>query len=147
MRPILPALAKRFRLGMKIAALGVLAVAWAACSSKPEPQQWRLWYIPNEPKPGLHLAQTCRTYVFATDPVPVEYAVAVIDGWTGAQRPTGNSAVMHTGETFSGSLNLGPEAIHDQSNGYDVHLNVVYRVDTYIAAKARADADCPLRSK
>lgn len=147
MRPVLSALAKRFGLGMRIVALGVLAIASAACSAKQEPQQWRLWYIPNEPKPSAHAAQTCRTYVFATDPVPAEYAVAVIDGWTGPQRPTGNSAIMHTGESFSGPLDLGSQTIHDESNGYDVHLNVVYRIETYLAAKARADADCPARSR
>jgi hypothetical protein len=125
---------------------GVLTVACAACSAKQEPGKWTLWYVPNEPKPGVRLAQPCHTYVFATAPVPVAYDVAVVNGWAGAHKPEGNTANMHSGESFTGPLDLGTNTIHDESNGYDVTVTVVYKIGTYLAAKARADADCPLPS-
>lgn len=116
---------------------------FAACATGQEPDKWTLWYIPNEPKPGLRLAQTCNTYVFASAPVPVAYDVAVVNGWTGSRKPQGNTATMHSGENFSGRLGLGTNTIHDESNGYDLAVTVVYKIGTYLAAKARADADCP----
>jgi hypothetical protein len=122
---------------------GLLAIAYAGCNGTQEPAKWTLWYIPNEPKPGVRLARPCSTYVFATAPVPATYAVAIVKGWTGARRPQGNSAFMHSGETFSGPLELGAYTIHDENNGYDLSVDVVYKIGTYLAAKARADADCP----
>ena len=131
------------RLVVKLLAIGAVVLS-GACSATQQPAQWTLWYIPNEPKPGDRIAAPCQTYVFATAPSPVEYSVAVIKGWTGTSRPTGNTAIMHSGENFSGELDLGQETIHDESNGYDLSVLVVYRIGTYLAAKARADADCPL---
>lgn len=143
MRPLASAFVVHFRLVAKMLAIGALAFG-SACSATQEPAQWTLWYIPNEPKPGDRIPAPCRTYVFATAPSPVEYAVAVIKGWTGANRPNGNTAIMHSGENFSGLLTLGSETVHDDSNGYDLNVLVVYKIGTYLAAKARADADCPL---
>jgi len=60
-------------------------------------------------------------------------------------KPTGTSAQVHTGESFTGNLPLGVVTAHDDSNGYDMVLTSVYVVDTYMPAKARADADCPER--
>ena len=143
MRHLASAFVVDVRLIVKTLAVGALVLS-GACSAAQAPAQWTLWYIPNEPKPGDRIAAPCRTYVFATAPSPVEYSVAVIKGWTGASRPQGNTAIMHSGENFSGVLELGQETIHDDSNGYELSVLVVYKIGTYLAAKARADADCPL---
>jgi len=142
-RPLSSAFARYFWHGAKVLTLGAVAFA-SACAAKAEPEQWTLWYVPNEPKPGVHLSQPCGTYVFATAPIPAEYTVAVVRGWIGPNKPQGNTAVMHSGENFLGTLELGLQTIHDDSNGYDLSVNVVYKIGTYLAAKARADADCPL---
>lgn len=143
MRPHASAFAKRFCLAATFFALSGIALAASGCSAKAEPQTWVLWYVPNEPKPGMRLPQPCKTYVFATSPLPDEYAVATVRGWTGARLPTGNTAVTHPGEVFTGPLNVGPATIHDESNGYNLTVNVVYKIGTYLPAKGRADADCP----
>lgn len=129
----------------RLCAAAVLSLACSACASQ-QPSRWTVWYSPGEPKPGVKLALHCNTYVFATAPVPVTYDVAVVQGWTGARRPSAKAAAMHSGETFSGPLDLGSHTIHDESNGYDLNVDVVYTIGTYLSAKARADADCPLRS-
>ncbi|MGA8533394.1 MAG: hypothetical protein WB615_04745 [Candidatus Tumulicola sp.] len=134
---------KDLRLIAKRFIAGVLAVACVACSAKQQSDKWTLWYSPNEPKPGVKLALVCHTYVYASAPVPAVYTVAHVNGWTGSRRPEGNTATMHSGETFSGPLELGTDTIHDENNGYDLSVDVVYKIGTYIAAKARADADCP----
>lgn len=143
MRSMASALAAFVRLVLKAVALGCVVLATACGSSQP-PSAWTLWYIPNEPKPGDRIAAPCHTYVFATAPSPQTYSVAVIKGWTGALRPHGNTAIMHSGENFSGDLDVGSRTIHDDSNGYDLDVRVVYTIGTYLPAKARADADCPL---
>jgi hypothetical protein len=120
-----------------------LASVFIACGGKQEPAKWTLWYVPNEPKPGIRLARPCSTYVFASAPVPATYVVAVVKGWTGSRKPEGNTAYMHSGETFTGPIALGSDTIHDESNGYDLNVDGVYKVGTYLAAKGRADADCP----
>lgn len=123
--------------------LGGWALAAGGCGAKKEPEHWVLWYLPNEPTPGVRLAQRCNTYVFATSPLPDEYAVANVTGWTGARRPTGNTRTVHPGEAFTGPLDVGPSTIHDESNGYTLSVVVVYKIGTYLPAKGRADADCP----
>ena len=50
---------------------------------------------------------------------------------------------MGTGDVFSGLLELGPATIHDENAGYDLRADVVYTINSYMSAKARADADCP----
>ncbi|MEO6836415.1 MAG: hypothetical protein ABI231_10985 [Candidatus Tumulicola sp.] len=69
--------------------------------------------------------------------------MAVIKGWVGDNKPAGHSGTMHSGEDFSGPLELGAATIHDDSNGFNLAINVIYAVGTYAPAKARADADCP----
>lgn len=119
-----------------------LAVALASCASRPT--KWTLWYVPNEPKPGVVIPKPCLTYVFASDPHQTDYVVARIKGWTGRDRPTGSGARMHSGEDFSGRLDLGPATVHDESTGYDLAVDVIYTVKSYPPAGARADADCPI---
>ena len=128
----------------RVLAAGALGITFAACSSTQVPAKWTLWYIPNESKPGLFVphAKPCNSYVFANAPDQSTYVVAVFQGWTGPRLPQGNTASMHTGESYSGLLNLGPHTIHDESNGYDLNVNVVYDIASYLPAKSRADADC-----
>lgn len=121
-----------------------LALALASCSDA-KPTKWTLWYIPNEPPAGA-IAVTpnpCHTYVFASAPNQGQFAVAQLKGSNGADPPRNGGIVSHTGETFSGSLGLGRQLVHDESTGADINVNVVYVVQPYVAAKARADADCP----
>jgi hypothetical protein len=108
------------------------------------PDKWTLWYIPNEPRPGVVINRPCSTYVFASAPNQTKYVVAVFKGWSGTNRPTGVSAQVHTGENFTGDLPIGNVTVHDDSNGYDMSLDGVYIVDSYMPAKVRADADCPI---
>ena len=143
MRPAASAFAKRFCLVATILVWGAFALGASGCGAKQEPENWVLWYVPNEPTPGMRLPTPCKTFVFATAPLPDEYAVATFKGWTGAHRPSGNSAVMHAGETFTGPLDVGPATIHDESNGYTLTIEVVYKIGTYLPAKGRADAACP----
>ena len=144
MRPHVSAFVQHLCSAARIFALGACVLAVAGCAAKDVPEHWTLWYVPNEPKPGFRLPQPCRTYVFATSPLPAEYAVAVMRGWTGARLPQGNTAIMHAGEEFTGALETGPATIHDESNGYTLTVNVVYKIGTYLSAKGRADADCPV---
>lgn len=111
-----------------------------------QPTRWTLWYVPNEPKPGVVLSKPCHTYVFAT-PGQTEYAVAVFRGWADSHAPQGRDATMYSGEDFSGTLELGPQKIHDLSNGHDLSVDVVYRIRAYIPAKLRADADCDVADR
>jgi hypothetical protein len=106
--------------------------------------KWTLWYIPGEPRPGVAANRTCSTFVFASAPNQNKYVVAVFKGWTGNNRPGGVSAQVHTGENFTGDLAIGKATAHDDSNGYDIALESVYVVDSYMPAKVRADADCPI---
>ena len=147
MRSVAFAVARHFRFAARIVALGALALASASCSGKQDANQWTLWYVPNQPKPGEKIIQTCQTYVFATAPIPVQYTVATVKGWSGDKKPQGNTALMFSGDSFTGSLDLGPQTVHDESNGYDVNVEVVYKIGTYLAAKARADADCPVAER
>ncbi len=131
------------------AVLGLLmalgpGIGFAACSSTQAPSKWALWYTPNEPKPGIFVAHSkpCNAYVFASSPDQSTYVVAIVDGWTGAHPPQGNSASVQTGESYTGPLELGTNTVHDDNNGHDLKVEVVYDIGTYLAAKARADADC-----
>ena len=121
--------------------LAFLSLCLAAGCANAQPTRWTLWYVPNQPKPGVVLRKPCHTYVFAT-PTQTEYVVAVIKGWSDPSAPQGPDAVMYTGEDFSGSLALGPQTIHDVSNGHDLNVDAVYRVRAYTPAKLRADTAC-----
>jgi hypothetical protein len=128
----------------RLLVVGALSITFVACSSTQAPTKWTLWYIPDEPKPGIVVPHTkaCNSYVLASAPDQLTYVVAVVDGWTGARRPQGNTASMHAGESYTGPLELGANTLHDESNGYDLRVDVVYNVAAYLPAKARADADC-----
>jgi hypothetical protein len=128
----------------RLPAVLALTLTFAGCSSTQAPTQWTLWYVPNQVKPGIVIPHTkaCNAYVFASSPDQSTYIVAVIDGWTGARRPQGNSASMHPGESYTGPLEIGTDTLHDENNGYDLKVNVVYDIAAYLPAKARADADC-----
>ncbi|MBV8117181.1 MAG: hypothetical protein JOY69_06410 [Candidatus Eremiobacteraeota bacterium] len=132
------------RAGGLLPVLVTIAFTFTGCSSTQAPTKWTLWYVPDEPKPGIVVrrARPCNSYVFASSPDQSTYVVAVIDGWTGTNRPQGNSAIMHAGESYAGPLELGNDVVHDDSNGYDLKVNVVYNTPSYLPAKARADADC-----
>jgi oxalate decarboxylase/phosphoglucose isomerase-like protein (cupin superfamily) len=119
-----------------------LAFCFAGCANTPQ-NKWTIWYIPNEPHPGVVTNRSCSTLVFASAPNQSKYVVAVFKGWAGANRPTGVSAQVHTGENFTGDLPIGNVTVHDDSNGYNIALDSVYIVESYMPAKVRADADCP----
>lgn len=105
-----------------------------------QPTKWTLWYVPNETKTGIMTGKPCQTYVFAT-PGQTEYAVAVAKGWTNPPNPT---VIVYSGEDFTGPLELGPQTIHDESNGHDLNVDVVYKIRAYMPAKLRADSNCGL---
>lgn len=119
--------------------------ALAGCLNA-QPSRWTLWYVPNEPKPGVRLAKSCDAYVFATAG-QTEYAVALFRGWNGRQPPTRIGDTMYSGEDFTGTLALGPQVLHDDSSGYNLNVNVIYRVRAYIPAKLRADAQCGIAER
>lgn len=119
--------------------------ALAGCLSA-QPSQWTLWYVPNQPKPGVRLAKSCDAYVFATTG-QTEYAVALFRGWNGRQPPARFGDTMYSGEDFSGTLALGSQVLHDESSGYNLNVNVIYRVRAYIPAKLRADAQCGIAER
>lgn len=121
------------------ALLGVV-LAVVACSSNPAPSKWTLWYLPNEPKVIVPLSKECHTFVFASVPDAKTFRVVQVQRVTTMPE---DRAFFHSGDDFSGSMELGSFTIHDDSTGYDVGVNSVYRVNAYVAAKARADADCP----
>ncbi|HEY1653791.1 MAG TPA: hypothetical protein VGF86_01605 [Candidatus Tumulicola sp.] len=104
------------------------------------PSKWTLWYVPGQPKPGIVLSKTCQTYVFAT-PGQTEFAVAVAKGWVNPPSP---DVRMYNGEDFTGTLELGSQTIHDESNGRDLNVDVIYKIRAYIPAKLRADSNCGL---
>ena len=124
--------------------VATLSLLFAGCNSTQAPTKWTLWYTPNEPKPGVFIARTkpCNSYVFASAPDQSTYVVAVSDGWAGPRKPEGNDAIMQTGESYTGPLELGTNTVHDENNGYDLKVRVVYDIGAYLPAKARADADC-----
>jgi hypothetical protein len=117
----------------------VLAVA--ACSGNQAPK-WTLWYIPNEPKTGVTLSKLCHTFIFANAPAASSFRVVTVRHLSGGKIGE-DQAYLQAGDSFTGPLELGPETIHDDSTGYDLNVDVVYKIDAYVAAKARADADCP----
>ncbi len=121
--------------------VGAAVVAIAGCSAN-QPPKWTLWYIPNEPKGGVTLARLCHTFVFASASDPKTFRVAVVKQLAGGKLGE-EQAYLQAGDAFSGPLELGSAIIHDDSTGYDLNVDVVYKIDAYIAAKARADADCP----
>ncbi len=121
--------------------LGLCALVLPSCAGNSAPEQWTLWYIPNEPAIVVPLARECHTFIFATAPDAKSYRVVIVKHVKSG--PNDNNAYFHTGDHFTGSIELGPATIHDASSGYDVNVNSVYRIVSYVAAKARADADCP----
>jgi hypothetical protein len=121
--------------------VGVAVVAIAGCGTN-QPPKWTLWYIPNEPRTGVTLAKLCHTFIFASAADPKTFRVAVVKQITGGKVGE-EQAYVQAGDAFTGPLELGPGTIHDDSTGYDLNVAVVYKIDAYVAAKARADADCP----
>jgi len=119
---------------------GLAACAIAACSTNSAPDKWTLWYIPNEPKVVVPFTKECHTFVFANVPDAKTFRVAVVRRVNGSPE---DHAFFHSGDAFSGPMELGAFTVRDDSTGYDIAVDSVYRVDAYVAAKARADADCP----
>jgi hypothetical protein len=127
-------------IGRSYAALVACALI-SACSAN-TPPKWTLWYIPNEPKTGVTLSKLCHTFIFANAPEAKSFRVVTVRHLAGGKIGE-DQAYIQAGDSFTGPLELGPVTIHDDSTGYDLNVEVVYRIDSYIAAKARADADCP----
>ena len=121
-------------------ALCASAFFLASCSNNAAPEQWTLWYIPNEPAIVVPFSRECHTFVFAAAPDAKTYRVAIVKPVAG---PNQNNVFFHSGDRFTGGIELGPATLHDVSAGYDINVNSVYRISSYVAAKARADADCP----
>ena len=121
-------------------ALFGVVLAVVACSSNPAPSKWTLWYLPNEPKVIVPLSKECHTFVFASVPDAKTFRVVEVQRVTSMPE---DRAFFHSGDDFSGPMELGSFTIHDDSTGYDVTVDSVYRVTAYVAAKARADSDCP----
>jgi len=131
------------RFASRLAVVGAFGCALTACSAQAPPTNWTLWYIPNVPKHGDTLARLCHTFVFSNPPEAKTFRVVTVKGLGGGGKVGETDAYMGTGDAFSGPLQLGPASIHDDSAGYDLRINVVYTIDSYLMAKARADADCP----
>ena len=123
-----------------VRAISGVVLAVVACSSNPVPAKWTLWYVPNEPKVAVPLSKECRTFVFASVPDAKTFRVVIVKHVTGAPE---DRAFFRSSDDFSGPMELGTFTIHDDSTGYDVNVDSVYRVNAYVAAKARADSDCP----
>ena len=121
--------------------LGLCGFALASCANNSAPEQWTLWYIPNEPAIVVPLSRECHTFIFASAPDAKNYRVVIVKHVKSG--PNDNNAYFHTGDRFTGAIELGPTTVHDVSSGYDVNVDSVYRIVSYVAAKARADADCP----
>ncbi|MGA8534372.1 MAG: hypothetical protein WB615_09730 [Candidatus Tumulicola sp.] len=119
----------------------VLATAISGCNAAQQPK-WTLWYIPNEPKVGVTLSKLCHTFIFASAPDAKNFRVVTVKHIVGGKVGEAQ-AYLQAGDSFSGPLELGPATIHDESTGYDLNVDVVYQIEAYTAAKARADADCP----
>ncbi len=64
----------------------------------------------------------------------------------GTAKSKKSAVYLNTGDVFNGPLELGPGTIHDDSAGYDLSVDVVYTINSYLMAKSRADADCPPKS-
>jgi hypothetical protein len=135
------------RIAWRLVAAGVFVCAVAGCAAQASsPTNWTLWYIPNEPKPGLTLAKLCHTFVFSNPPEANTFRVVTIKGLGDRGKVTESAAYVNTGDVFKGPLELGPGTIHDDNAGYDMNVDVVYTIDSYLPAKKRADADCPRKS-
>lgn len=133
-------LQSRFRL-LAAPLVAVCGLALTSCANNSAPQQWTLWYIPNEPAVVVPLSRECHTFIFASAPDAKTFRVAIVKHVKSG--PNDQNAYFHTGDRFTGEIELGPATIHDVSAGYDVNVDSVYRIASYVAAKARADADCP----
>jgi hypothetical protein len=126
--------------GLLVAAF--LGIVVAGCGTK-EPPKWTLWYIPNEPKSAATLSSLCHTLVFGRPSDAKNFRVAVVRGVTGNPHIDENHAYARTGDSFTGQLDLGQATVNDDNTGYDLKLDVVYDINSYLMAKTRADADCP----
>lgn len=122
--------------------LGLIAcaLALASCANSAGPDRWTLWYIPNEPQIVVPLSRECHTFILASASDPKTYRVVLMKHVAGLND---DHAFFHSGDAFTGPLELGTATLHDVSAGYDVSMESVYRIGSYVAAKARADADCP----
>jgi hypothetical protein len=129
----------RKSLTFALAAIYVLA----SCSSSIP--KWSVSYMePSLPLPsplprGLTPSPPCLTYVFGR--AGPDFAVATVKGWAENRVGPSNTTVL-LGENFSGPLELGSATIHDDSNGYDLNVEVIYKTDSSTTAKAKADATC-----
>jgi hypothetical protein len=132
------------RFATRLAVVGALSCAFTGCAAQASPTNWTLWYIPNEPKAGVTLSKLCHTFVFSNPPDAKTFRVVTVNGLSGNGKIPESDAYVSTGDVFNGPLELGPAAIHDSNAGYDLRVDVVYTIDSYLNAKARADADCPL---
>jgi hypothetical protein len=124
---------------------GIAIWVLAGCASNQTPK-WTLWYIPNGTTAGIKLSKVCHTLIFASAPDAKTFRVVVMKrlATTGIDE---NQAYLQAGDNFTGLLDLGPATVHNDSSGYDINVDVVYKIDSYVAAKARADADCPPPAK
>jgi hypothetical protein len=145
-----------------VRAIGVLLATVVAvsvltnCTAKPKPaatpnQTWVLVNIPARrslpigpppsPPAGFGAAtEPCQVLVLSA--LYLGYAVAVLKGPAGEHKPPSGTS-MYKGEEFSvGTLELGPATVHDDSNGYDFNIEVLYKTADYEGAISRADAAC-----
>jgi len=71
-----------------------------------------------------------------------EYVVVTFKGWAGSKKPEKGDAELYGGENFSGALSLGPATVHDDSTGYDLNVEAIFKTDSYTAALSRTNVAC-----
>jgi hypothetical protein len=131
------------RFASRLVVAGALVCAITGCAAQASsPTTWTLWYVPNEPRQGVTLAKLCHTFVFSNPPDAKTFRVVTVKDLSGSGKVQESDAYINTGDAFDGPLDLGQGTIHDDNAGYDLKVDVVYKIDSYMSAKARADADC-----
>jgi hypothetical protein len=116
----------------------LLVVACAKPTPTPTPK-WTLEYLPNGP---------CHVWVLSNKfrgGDSIGYVVIKSKGWTVEHGPKNGNADIFQGEDFSGALPLGFATLHDDSNGYDLSVDVVYRTDSDSAARDWTNNACGTR--
>ncbi len=132
------------RFASRLAVAGAFVCSVAGCAAQvSSPTTWTLWYVPNGPRQGVTLAKICHTFVFSNPPEAKTFRVVTVKGLSGSGKIQESNAYINTGDVFDGPLELGQGTIHDDNAGYDLRVDVVYKIDSYVMAKTRADADCP----
>ncbi len=132
------------RFASRLAVVGAFVGSVTGCAAQASsPTAWTLWYVPNEPRQGVTLAKLCHTFVFSNPPDAKTFRVVTVKGLSGSGKIQESDAYISTGDAFDGPLALGQGTIHDDNAGYDLRVDVVYTIDSYLSAKSRADADCP----